>query len=197
MNARPRIRPRLRIALAALTSVTLALTTAAVVPQNPLTPTAQAQTGGVFSDAEKIERGNATVAALYDDSPAPAPAPADTQIWKAVTGENNGLNVQPSTSGACAVTMLGQTTSNRFPAAAAGSADLERNYLVTQARSGIYLSNLAPDAGFQITRPVKAGETADRTNGEIEVQAGSVGNLSLALDGWIDTRGAVPTYGHV
>lgn len=195
MNTKPRIRPRLRIALAALTSATLALTTAAVVPQNPLTPTAQAQTGGVFSDAEKIERGNATVAALYNGSP--ASAPADKQMWEAVTGENNGLNVQPSTSGACAVTMLGQTTSNKFPAASTGSADLTRNYLVTQARSEEYLSNLAPDAGFQITRPAKGGEAPNRNNGEVEVQAGSVGNLSLALDGWIDTRGAVPAYGHV
>ncbi|AIT62342.1 Rib/alpha-like domain-containing protein [Corynebacterium doosanense] len=151
----------------------------------------------MFSDTEKIERGNATVAALFNGSPAPAPAPADTQIWKAVTGENNGLNVQPSTSGACAVTMLGQTTSNTFSSTPLGSADLTRNYLVTEARSGIYLSNLAPDAGFQITRPTKTGETADRTNGEIEVQAGSVGNLSLALDGWIDTRNSVPAYGHV
>lgn len=190
---------RLKMSTATLALTAVFSTTVVSTPHLGLLPSAQAQTSTIATAEENNARGNATIAALYAEGS--TQAPSDTTLWDSRTGDNNGLNMQSTDSGQCAVTMMGQTTSTPFGAPSASgalaSSDVTRNLTVSGSHSRTYVGSTLLNSGMQVTRPVTADETPNRLNGELGVTADNIGNLSLGMDGWVDTRGSVPAYGYV
>lgn len=151
-----------------------------------------------FTPEEARDAGNAVVAELYSGTA--LPIPQNMGIWPTVditSNGNQGMDIQMSTTGTCAMTWIAQSTSHDFAANTPiageyGSPDVNRptyvSGVLTQQRftADPQLSN-----GYMITRAPATGETPTTTSGRVKVTGADAGSTSLALDGWIDTRQGV------
>lgn len=140
---------------------------------------------------EQRARGNAVVQALYSGRET---APKNTEIWPEQTADS--LNIQQGrVEDTCAITGMAQTASFPFEQkenrVGWSSPDVRRPVMVTPAGSkAAFNKNPHLDSGYMLTRPAKEGENPNTQSGRVRVTGEDAGSLTVAMDGWIDSRGA-------